>query len=303
MKVPVTLDETSLNTNPLVEPLNKDGMFRAMERFGAEKLYDQLPLEVLLEEEVLLRDPSGRPIDVRPRYEFRFSEYGFSERGVIQNTTERQFMGILHYAFDNALQTLKQEQPQCDWRVVAVGIVQQNLRRTMSVAGAEEASPKDLASVLRDHTGSNEHPPVQGSRTRQTLVVPDYRVLMQIAWCDVSQSPLYNPNRAHGTSRESALDEYIKTRIVKHLPPGMRKQRERAVTLLKQFYAAQEPAAVVAVEGAVQARGELTPAQIDAARVLRSSGASWPDLAKVFNIPWQTIRSAVGGTDDNKRET
>lgn len=222
-----------------------------VDRFFSAKV----PFAALMEEEEI----PGAHGSMRAVHELRYETLTISENGVVGKVSPAHFMHhLVGLPIHGLRHWLKQEQPSCDWWIVAFQIEARDLTRTFDAwsdhvvdaraleraARGErafgEASPNVRAQDFADQDENDPQPVATGPRAR-VVEDPDVQIVVHIAFADVRRSKLvdpvthlqqrYNPDN----KSESFMRDYAKTQNLDFLSEGARMNRELAKAVIRAF--------------------------------------------------------------------
>lgn len=173
-------------------------------------------------------EDTGKPVRNRIRYELRLTQVFFSESGLVGKCTQRQFAGILHYAYEHELGQLQKEQPGCTWQLVAAAIQRVNIHTTREVAfDGTKFNVDNLLSFV------NSKDSVAIDRKIDHQQVPDYRCVVPLVFCDTARGELIDPATISDQGKEGPMTRYARTRNIRHLTDSQRKSRAAAEELVR----------------------------------------------------------------------
>lgn len=245
----------------------------AERRQVAERKLEQREMYEILGQEILSRFFHGdTPLDElaleepipdsrgarRTVHELRYMQLTISEAGVVGKVTPSHFrahqVGVPIHAMRRDLQ---QEQPSCDWWIVAFQVELRDLSRTDEVWGDVvdsraidsaargggrvfgERNPNVRATDFADQDPDATYPQaVSQARVRSET---DYQAVVHIAWADIKRSRLVDPvthlHRRYNPDNNdvSFMREYAQTRNLDVLPEGSRLNREMAKAVMRYF--------------------------------------------------------------------
>jgi hypothetical protein len=294
--IPVELLKT---TTPALA-VTPESIRRVVVQAVQRRLYAVEDLEDLLaddEPEEQGRRPRRRAIgkpDLSPRYEIRFDkEIRWSQGGLmLAQQPEGLFLISCEGKLDRVAKKLQDEQPNAEWRLVAAKLRQTNLRSVSYQGGVGDPSPNPLMALMAIGQGRYDSPPaVRAIQAGSYSSQPDVRWHLDTAWADVKRSELVDPNLGlAGDGLAGPMSHYAASRQYKHMPRGLQVGRDRAIALIREFYATQR----VADDAVAQAAApRWTQAQVEAIRTFRSSGTPPAQIAALLNATQEEVEQAL----------
>lgn len=216
----------------------------------------RVPFAALMEEEEI----PGAHGSMRAVHELRYETLTISENGVVGKVSPAHFMHhLVGLPIHGLRHWLKQEQPSCDWWIVAFQIEARDLTRTFDAwsdhvvdaraleraARGErafgESAPNVRAQDFADQDENDPQPVATGPRAR-VVEDPDVQIVVHIAFADVRRSKLVDPvthlQERYGRGRDaeaSFMRDYAKTQNLDFLSEGARMNRELAKAVIRAF--------------------------------------------------------------------
>lgn len=180
-------------------------------------------------------EDTGKLVRNKVRYETRLTQVFFSEAGLVGKCTQLQYLGILHYAYENELKRLQDEQPGCAWSLVAADLQRVNINVTREVAFRGEVYSVD--NLLQFHK-SKDAKPMEQTVTYQG--VPDYRCVVPLVFADLERGELVDPALNSPQGKEGPFSKYARMRTLRYLTESQRRTRLVAEALIRQVAARRE---------------------------------------------------------------
>lgn len=239
-------------------------------------------------------DRTGRAIGFRPDFELRTRLFGASQGGIVGQMTVGMFADWVEFNLDTIRKSLLQEQPGCDWQLVAAVVDQVNLRRATQVNyTGKRTGEKGALRSLADHDENDTTTVFPINRQTAYEEQPDYRWQVQTVWADVAHGELVDPQVALG-AHPGPMTKYIESgRQLRFLTEGDRKVRQKCERLIREYRERVEAAKKRQAEASersesfvpvAHAAPEFTDAQIDAAFKLRLDGMNVHLIAQAMGL-------------------
>ncbi len=187
------------------------------------------------------RNDSRTIVSNQPRHELRLGKIALSELGFIGKTSVLQLEGQIVMSFDSALERNRREQPACDWRLVAVLITQQNLRKTVAVPfTGQRWNEMNVFSHPGARADGNSDPVALNQKTDH-VEMPDYRAVAVLVFADVARGALQDPHALHadGVENRGPMSTYRNTRNLFDLSASQQRHREQCERICAEFEAKQ----------------------------------------------------------------
>lgn len=303
--IPVTLAN---NLPSFRHPLDVNGIQRAITKVLTSALYTEIPVDELIEMLDPPKDPRDRrgnvlsnathtQFDKRCAYELRYRKgFNFSQAGLSGRLEEGLFAVTVEWMYNRELKVLQDEQPNCEWRLVAAFVDQVN-----TSAVYQKRMSEDEASTLGqvraqgdDHyrkMKAGQNVEYLGSKTTEIISAPDIRWCVPMVFADIAKAGLVDPNQVDGEAKTTTNDvyQYIETRQLKYMSNGARKNRAKAVELLKRWETAQQDGAWKGVPQPLAFSAE----QLEAARAMRLAGVAPAQIAGLLQVDVDWLNAAL----------
>jgi len=296
--IPVDMMEDSSLHHRITPQSIRDEALRMLQA----KLYTELDFDEMLaedepeEEKGSRRKPRGKltPYDMVPRHELRFVRaLRWSEASVMQGGMKiGLWRASMELRYKRALDELQQEQPNCDWRLVACKVTRANRRRVVTVEGIEGSTASDAAAMAAVMAETNYDNPrtVRVAPSFRQVEEPDVLWHVPLVFCDIAKADLVDPQLAAQLNGvEGPMSQYIRTRQLRFMPPGLRRNRGWAVDLITEFRDAGLQAEMAAFAPAPRFNDD----QIAAARMLREQGQPPALIATLLGATLEEVQKAL----------
>lgn len=269
----------------------------AVSRSRQERKLEQREMYLLLQQEIadrfywgetslgeLARETEQPGGWSRAEHELRYYTISISERGVVGQVSPLHFathqVGIPINAIRNQL---RDEQPGCDWWVVAWQIEVRNVAKPAEAWSDNVVDARALESAanggrvfgqqnpnVRREDFANQDPddttPVNAGPSARIVEEPDYQVVVHLAWADVRKGRLQDSvthlHQRYGRDgvEASFMRDYAKSRNIDMLPEGSRMNRQLAKAVMQFFDTEQKKLTAEAVRiGATDEPPEPAP--------------------------------------------
>lgn len=300
MQVPVEFESTPVS-NAMV---TKADMYRIAgevlqaQLLGAKEGDRAIPLDALLEEKIGEGDRAprtGRVLRSEAAFELRFAQLSLSEVGIINKVTVADFIETVRLHYLHALDRIRLEQPNAEWRLVAARVFNDQLNRMFEISNSggmpDFAIPSALVEQAQRSKMKLAGPQHQA---RKVEMRPDYRTVCHLAFADVSQASLEDPFHRR-TDIEGPMTRYLTTRNLVQLPPSFRRERAKAKELIEWFSEAQASlGGSVGRESVPRAPAKVTEEQVSAAFALKYQlNQTWEEVASGLGLGVRVIQKAV----------
>jgi hypothetical protein len=267
-------------------------------------LYELLQQEIVAVdatqlEELMALIGEGVRSERRVAHELRVKEFEISETAATRSMTVRQFKAVLDSNLAHCLRELNVEQGNCSWRIVAAKVSRSDGTGIESGPGPA-ASDGHWGDILKGGPNKAVEQRVTGAHRR----VEHIRLRITLVYADMAGADVSDPNMVWGAEGVAGeMTKYAETRQIRHLPHGMRIQRELAEALLREFYAtpAPEPSAVAIETPPIQIPEAKPPstrrAQSMAAKVREQAGRGIPPaaIAAALGIELAEVNAVLDG--------
>lgn len=263
--------------------------------------------------DVLAMEGEGRARKVL--YELRTRTMDIPEPSLVGKITTGWFRHVLILRHNEIVRQLNMEN-EIPWSLVAVKI-ERIETTTKRVTGTEQVVESFNGGNAEQMKLAAQAGKLGGIEYRKRTImedVPVYTVRTHLTFCDLTASPISDPNAAVAeVDRLREMTAYAESRLLRDMPRGLRLDRDRSEALLREFYARMAPAPATIDRSAVDAFPPSPPAPVidrqvkipevpavagveDTVRALRDQGMAPASIAKRTGLPQSKVTEILGAS-------
>lgn len=180
-------------------------------------------------------ETEGSSSSERVIYELRYHKLLISEAGTVRGKQARAlFHGNVGYMLDEFEKRLVQEQPSMSFKLVAcvVSRVTNVISEQKRYDGVTFGADTPLEAVRgQDRTSTH---PVQLEKKVIYQQEADPRLCIELCYADITRGQMRDMNDAVEPGWESPLKKYVLTRAIRHMSGGMRRHRDKALSVIER---------------------------------------------------------------------
>lgn len=182
---------------------------------------------------------SGNTYNERVRHELRMHQWRISELNIAQGACERfKLRSVIELELDVFENNLRQEQPGCDWKMIAYFLDQEGQTKTVPIPERGGHSRANINGAIQAgmDLASGSSSPVGLDRVVGFVPREDPVALIQAVYADMGGGVLRDPNVEIEPSWEGPMMVYARTRAMRHMSQGMRNHRAAAERVVKKAF-------------------------------------------------------------------